>query len=91
MSEFIRGPWEQSGCTVYALCHDGWRKGVEQFRNRFTAHVQDAHTDIKELEATACLIASSPDMYDAIKAALCDDPDWRRLCVDALAKAEGRT
>ena len=31
------------------------------------------------------------DLSDAIKAALADDPGWRRLCVDALAKAEGRT
>lgn len=30
------------------------------------------------------------DMSIAIKAALTDDPDWRRLCVDALARAEGR-
>lgn len=34
--------------------------------------------------------SAAGDMHDAIKAALCDDPDWRRLCVDALAKAEGR-
>ena len=36
------------------------------------------------------MISAAPDMYDAIKAALADDPDWRRQCVDALARAEGR-
>jgi hypothetical protein len=30
-------------------------------------------------------------LIEALQAALCDDPDWRRLAVDALAKAEGRT
>lgn len=41
-----------------------------------------------ELEASK---AQASELSDAIKAALSDDPDWRRLCVDALAKAEGRT
>ena len=35
-------------------------------------------------------LKGSADMSIAIKAALTDDPDWRRLCVNALARAEGR-
>lgn len=40
-----------------------------------------------ELEASKAQVS---ELSDAIKAALADDPEWRRLCVDALAKAEGR-
>ncbi len=36
------------------------------------------------------LLMAAPDMYDALRAALCDDPDWRRLAVEAIEKAEGR-
>lgn len=35
--------------------------------------------------------AQRDESLKALRAALCDDPDWRRLAVDALAKAEGRT
>jgi len=40
--------------------------------------------------ANAYLYRASPELHEALQAALCDDPDWRRLAVAALAKAEGR-
>lgn len=50
------------------------------------------HRDARHVAAEMAI--SVQDQFDklaiAIKAALCDDPDWRRMCVDALAKAEGR-
>lgn len=44
---------------------------------------------VDEKYAEVCIHRT--ELSDAIKAALSDDPDWRRLCVDALEKAEGRT
>ena len=29
------GPWMSEGHTIFSLMHFGWRKGVEQFKNRF--------------------------------------------------------
>jgi len=43
-----------------------------------------------ENPADAHLFQAAHDMYEALRAALCDDPDWRRLAVDALAKADDR-
>ena len=94
MSEFTPGPWDllEVGDKCKHLCpsHD----------NLSILTVSLEYND-DDGEPTyfgsvynpddARLISAAPDMYGAIKAALCDDPDWRRLCVDALAKAEGRT
>lgn len=30
-----QGEWLAEGRTVYSLMHFGWRKGEEQFKNRF--------------------------------------------------------
>ena len=35
-----QGPWLQADRSVYALTHDGWRKGTETFRNRFYFTIQ---------------------------------------------------
>ena len=57
------GPWLIAGeTTVYALQHAGYRKGEEQFENRFSASVQGAHTPHAEHVATARLIAAAPDL-----------------------------
>jgi len=64
---FTPGPWliaETDRRFVYALNEKG--------HNRFFAHVQDPHTYKAELEATAALIASAPDMYAALEAILSD-------------------
>lgn len=64
MSKFkgTPGPWLLSDKTVYALNEDGY--------NRFSALVQDAHTDDQELRANAILIAAAPDILDALQYAL---------------------
>src|SRR5690554_6545988 len=53
------GPWMLSGCTVYALNDQGF--------NRFSAHVQDAHTGEHELNANARLIAAAPELREALE------------------------
>ena len=91
MKALESGPWEAVGSCVRTartetgggiFVADCWRKWQEPVEFAF---------DGTEADAIAAGIAAAPEMYEAIKAALCDDPDWRRLCVDALAKAEGRT
>ena len=60
------GPWERQERTVYALQPHGFRKGEQQFSNRFSANVQggrDADGNVTpeaELEAHARLIAAAP-------------------------------
>ena len=68
MSKHTEGPWQAEGLTVYALQHSGWRKGVEQLENRFTAHVQGAR-NCPEAEsiANAHLIAAAPDLLEALE------------------------
>lgn len=53
------GPWLREGNTIYALMRDGWRKGIEQFRNRFLTQVQvEVSCSDDEREANARLIAA---------------------------------
>ena len=93
------GPWLRDGRTVYALDE---RKNA----NRFSFHVQEGYlhhtrserirTPEEELEATAILAQSAPDMFEALIQAR----EWLRgwasaetqlAVIDAaLAKAEGR-
>jgi hypothetical protein len=57
-----QGSWLLDGLTVYALEHDGWNKGEEQFSNSFWASVQSGKnaTGINHLNANAKLIALAP-------------------------------
>lgn len=67
------GPWLRDGRTVYALTHDGWRNGVEQFRNRFYANVQpDRECGEDEAVANPALIVRAVNSHDALIAALED-------------------
>lgn len=59
---------------------DGLRAGLGEWRDM----AQDA------IHRRETVKAQVSELSIAIKAALTDDPDWRRLCVDALARAEGR-
>jgi hypothetical protein len=95
------GPWLRIGTTVYALMHDGWKRGVEQFKNRFTVQVQrDRECSGEEAEADARLIAAAPEMLEALHKLVdsCDDSDGaqygtlgtsfvRSIATAAIAKA----
>ncbi len=66
-TKWTPGPWLRDGRTVYALEHAGWRKSVEQFKNRFYASVQQTPTTPEEeIEANARLIAAAPELYEAL-------------------------
>lgn len=64
------GPWLREGQTVYALMHAGWRKGVEQLKNRFSTYVQaDRECPDEEHEANILLIAAAPEILEALQEA----------------------
>ena len=95
MSEFTPGPWhiahgsmpDFDGSPIVTIYGDkAYNDGGGEI---IAVTVDEGHRKPHDT-ANTYLISAAPDMYDAIKAALCDDPDWRRLCVEALAKAEGR-
>jgi hypothetical protein len=59
MTGYTKGPWLLDGRTIYALNDEGV--------NRFYASVQDAHAPAYELNANARLIASAPDLLEALE------------------------
>jgi hypothetical protein len=70
-------PWLRDGRLIYALQSTGYRKGVEQFENRFSASFQAKNE--AEAEANAALaheavnsLAAYRDLLEAAKA-------WRRV------------
>lgn len=78
MSAHTPGPWERNHTTIYALEHHGWRKGKEEFRNRFSIQVIPGPAiPPEEIQANARLIEAAPDGYEAAKEALAWiwDPD----------------
>lgn len=91
-------PWLRDGRTVYEAEHAGWRYGEEQFRNRWSAHVQlGPDTSEEEGEQVAHLIAAAPDLLEALKwaeralAPFSKDPAEKsgmNLIRTALAKAQ---
>lgn len=67
-TKFTPGPHEVSGTTIYALEHDSWRNGKEVMRNRFYSSIYGyKDTPREEIEATAILYASSPDLLKALQ------------------------
>lgn len=95
MSKHTSGPWLREDLTVYALEHHGWRKGVEQFRNRFDARPQ-GYCPEEELLANARLIAAAPELLAALIQVeeLLEDGHWsntKRVLRELIAKATGET
>lgn len=76
------GEWLHTDRTVYALQHAGWRKGVEQFENRFYCGIQHGRgTPEIELEANAAYIAAAnPAAILELLAELETLEKLRRLC-----------
>jgi hypothetical protein len=99
MSQPSKGPWLREGRLVYALEHDRWRNGQEQFRNRFEAHVYGGpETPEQELEAVARLMQVAPALLEAVTHLfVCDFPDEVDFRCEgctaaraAIREAEGR-
>jgi hypothetical protein len=68
MDKYTPSPWLSDGLTIYALMHSGWKKGVEQFKNRFYCSVQrDKDCSLEEAAANAKLIAAAPDLLEALE------------------------
>ena len=63
------GPWLREGSFVYALMSDGFRRGEEQFKNRFYFQVNRDHADCsqEECESVAALAQAAPDLLEALK------------------------
>lgn len=59
-TDFTRGPWHRSGCTVYAL-------NEQSTCNRFSALVQDAHSTREELLSVAKMMQAAPDLFEALR------------------------
>jgi hypothetical protein len=53
LSATTPGEWLLVDRTVYSLEHDGWRKGVEQFRNRFSCSISRDGSGAPEDELVA--------------------------------------
>lgn len=106
MSAFTKGPYLRMGSTVYALEFVRQWKGKEEFRNRFSASVQNQTfpngTPVVEIEAVAQLFKAAPDLYEALEQLIkaTSGPDkggfiTRQAAYDnaekALAKARGES
>jgi len=64
------GTWLRKGRTVYALESAGWRKGEEQFRNRWSFHVQGGPAaTLEEVEEVARTAQAAPAMKLALQEA----------------------
>lgn len=91
--------WLRDGNCVYTLMHAGWKRGIEQFKNKFFIQVQvDRSCDNKEAEKIAQLIAAAPELLEALQRLLKADSDpylteqgLRNLARKAIAKAIGET
>ncbi len=69
MSAHTSGPWLREGSFVYALMSDGFKRGEEQFKNRFYFQVNRDHADCsqEECEAVAALAQAAPDLLSVLE------------------------
>jgi len=93
-------PWKREGRTIYALMHAGWKKGVEQFQNRFCCSIQGGPgVSEEEMEANARLFLESPELADCLEDALDvigswgedGDPAWAQRARECLARIRGES
>lgn len=85
------GPWKVEGLTVYALMSDGFHRGIERMRNRFTAFVQpDRECSEEEAVANARLMKSAPDLLEfAEEVRRSGDTRLASMAIAVIAKATG--
>ena len=68
MSETERMGWLKSDRLIYALQHYGWRKGEEQFCNRFSAQFSAGPGCTEdELRGYVDLAHAAPDMAEVLE------------------------
>lgn len=89
MSAHTSGPWLREGSFVYALMSDGFRRGEEQFKNRFYFQVNRDHADCsqEECDAVAALAQAAPDLLEALVALMERDLDSRLNGFPEVAQA----
>lgn len=65
------GQWLRTGTVVYTLTHAGWRRGEEQFKNRWSLNVQRDTQDCpqEEVEDVARLVQAAPDLLADLREA----------------------
>lgn len=79
------GPWLREDRTVYALQSAGFRRGEEQFQNRWSLHVQGGVGSTPDellavaalVQATPALIAQRAALVEALKLACEEIKDLR--------------
>ena len=61
--------WQREDNLLYTLEHDGWAKGVEQFRNRLMVRFEKGR-DVpqEEIEKAMALFLAAPDMLTVLEA-----------------------
>lgn len=108
MSEpkFTPGQWLRVGNFVYELEHAGYRKGVEQFRNRFSISVNNDNQALSagEIEAIARKVQALPKLFAALEKAVAqygkpggpwnvpsEPGTWIAEAKAAIARARGET
>jgi len=92
--KFTPGPWLREDRLIYSLQSAGFKKGKEQFENRFGAVFLPGKTcPIEEVEANARLAQAAPEMYELLKQAReIVDPymnKWREDYEKLMQKIEG--
>ncbi len=63
-----QGKMQHEGSTIYMLMHDGWKQGVERFRNKITAFISvDSTCQKDESKQVARRLAACWDACDGVR------------------------